>query len=59
VFLTRGQRLPTTAVDSRGQWRALTWVQVADIARTAVTAMTGAAPGVHDYIATLEAYHRV
>lgn len=59
VFLTRGQRLPTTAVDSRGQWRALTWEQVADIARTAVGPMTGAAPGVHDYIATLEAYHRV
>ncbi|MGY1751497.1 PD-(D/E)XK nuclease family protein [Blastococcus sp. SYSU D01042] len=59
VFLTRGQRPPTTAVDSRGQWRALTWEQVADIARAAATSMTGAAPGVHDYIATLEAYHRV
>ena len=59
VFLTRGQRLPTTAVDSRGQWRALTWEQVADIARVAATSMTGAAPGVHDYIATLEAYHHV
>ncbi|SEO59933.1 PD-(D/E)XK nuclease family protein [Trujillonella endophytica] len=59
VFLTRGQRLPTTAVDSHGQWRALTWEQVADIARTAVSTRTGAAPGVHDYIATLEAYHRV
>ncbi|MGY1914403.1 PD-(D/E)XK nuclease family protein [Blastococcus sp. SYSU DS0973] len=59
VFLTRGQRSPTTAVDSRGQWRAVTWEQVADIARAAATSMTGAAPGVHDYIATLEAYHRV
>ncbi|MGY1985393.1 PD-(D/E)XK nuclease family protein [Blastococcus sp. SYSU DS0669] len=59
VFLTRGRRLPTTAVDSRGQWRALTWEQVADLARAAVNSMTGAAPGVHDYITTLEAYHRV
>jgi hypothetical protein len=59
VFLTRGQRLPTTAVESRGRWRALTWEQVAEIARTAATPMTRAAPGVHDYIATLEAYHRV
>ncbi|WP_166503551.1 PD-(D/E)XK nuclease family protein [Modestobacter italicus] len=59
VFLTRGQRLPTTAVDSRGRWRALTWEQVAGIARTAATLITGVAPGVHDYIATLEAYHRV
>jgi hypothetical protein len=59
VFLTRGQRLPTTAVHSRGQWRGLTWEKVADITRAAATSMTGAAPGVHDYIATLEAYHRV
>ncbi|TYP86910.1 PD-(D/E)XK nuclease superfamily protein [Blastococcus xanthinilyticus] len=59
VFLTRGPQLQTTAEDSRGQWRALTWAQVADIARAAATSMPGAAPGVHDYIATLEAYHRV
>ncbi|TFV52856.1 PD-(D/E)XK nuclease family protein [Blastococcus sp. TF02A_35] len=28
VFLTRGRRLPITAVESRGHWRALTWEQV-------------------------------
>ncbi len=59
VFLTRGQRVPITAVDSRGQWRWLSWRQVADIARTAAGSMAGIAPGVYDYIATLEAYHRV
>jgi hypothetical protein len=59
VFLTRGQRTPISAVDSRGHWRELTWEQVADIARVCATSTTGAASGVYDYIATLEAYHRV
>lgn len=59
VFLTRGKRVPTTAVDSSGHWLPLTWQQVADIALGAANSMAGAAPGVYDYIATLEAYHRV
>ncbi len=59
VFLTRGQREQTTARHSRGHWHGLTWQQVADIIRTAADATTGVAPGVHDYLGTLEAYHRV
>jgi len=59
VFLTRGERVPTTAVDSSGHWQELTWQQVAEVALAAANSMAGVAPGVHDYIATLEAYHRV
>lgn len=59
VFLSRGQRDPMTAVTSRGQWRSLTWHEVAGLARAAATSTPGAAAGVHDYIATLEAYHNV
>ena len=59
VFLTRGPQTPISAVDSRERWEALAWQQVAVMAREAATAMTGVAPGVYDYIATLEAYHRV
>lgn len=59
VFLTRGQRDQQTADSSAGEWKPLTWSQVAAIARTAASAKTGIAPGVHDYLATLEAYHRV
>ncbi|MGY1618177.1 PD-(D/E)XK nuclease family protein [Geodermatophilus sp. SYSU D00691] len=58
VFLTRGERLPLTAVASRAAWRGLTWRKVAEIARTVAGPIAGVAPGVHDYIATLEAYHR-
>ncbi len=59
VFLTRGTPRPISAVDSRDRWQNLTWHEVAGIARAAIASMTGAAPGVHDYIATLEAYHHV
>jgi hypothetical protein len=58
VFLTRGERLPLTAVASRSAWRGLTWREIAEIGRTAAEPIVGVAPGVHDYIATLEAYHR-
>ncbi|WP_324276373.1 PD-(D/E)XK nuclease family protein [Blastococcus brunescens] len=58
VFLARGERLPLTAVASRTAWSGLTWREVAEIARTAAGPMAEVAPGVHDYIATLEAYHR-
>jgi hypothetical protein len=58
VFLTRGERLPMTAVASRDAWRGLTWRQVAVLARTVAEPIARAAPGVYDYLATLEAYHR-
>ncbi|MGY1669769.1 PD-(D/E)XK nuclease family protein [Geodermatophilus sp. SYSU D00710] len=59
VFLTRGQRAQITARHSRGHWHGLTWQQVANRIRTAADTTTGVAPGVHDYLGTLEAYHRV
>lgn len=59
VFLTRGQRAQKTARHSRGHWQGMTWRQLADLIRDAVGARTGVAPGVHDYLNTLEAYHRV
>lgn len=59
VFLTRGQRAQKTARHSRGLWRGVTWRQVANMIREAADLRTGVAPGVHDYLDTLEAYHRV
>lgn len=59
VFLTRGQRAPTTAATSDGNWKPLTWEQVAEVAAAMVRSRAGVAPGVHDYITTLESYHRV
>lgn len=59
VFLTRGQRAQTTARSSRGLWHGVTWRQVANMIRDAADVRTGVAPGVHDYLSTLEAYHRV
>lgn len=58
VFLTHGLREAITAVDSRNQWQPLTWHQVAVIVRAAATSVAEAAPGVYDYIATLQAHHR-
>lgn len=58
VFLTRGQRPPTTAVASLEAWLRLTWREVGAIARAAAEPVPDAAPGVYDYIDTLEAYHR-
>lgn len=58
VFLTRGERMPMTAVASRDAWCGLTWRQVAVLARAAAGSIARAAPGVYDYLATLEAYHR-
>ena len=57
VFLTRGRREATTAVVSHGQWQGLTWLQIARIVRAATADRTHVAPGVYDYIETLEAYH--
>ena len=59
VFLTRGVREEKTAVDSAGRWKHMTWRDVARIARMAVDESSAPAPGVRDYITTLEAYHRV
>lgn len=59
VFLSRGARQPLTAKTSAGQWRPLTWRDVADLVRAAAAAAPAPAPGVHDYIATLEAFHSV
>lgn len=59
IFLTRGARVPTTAVTSEGLWRSLTWRTVARHTRAAVDDCPSPAPGVRDYITTLEAYHGV
>jgi hypothetical protein len=57
AFLTRGSRLPVTAVASIASWRNLSWARVAELANGALAASVHPAPGVHDYIDTLEAYH--
>jgi hypothetical protein len=59
VFLTRGARSPRTAKESREFWRLLTWEDIASLVETAALDVPGVAPGVHEYISTLEAYHRV
>jgi hypothetical protein len=59
VFLTRGHTTPVTAVNSAEHWHNQTWRQVAAIIRTAVAEADTAAiaPGVHDYVTTLELFH--
>jgi len=59
VFLTRGVREMRTARRSSEAWQPLTWEQVALLIVTALRAAPRAAPGVTDYLTTLEAYHRV
>ncbi|WP_187770101.1 MULTISPECIES: hypothetical protein [Aeromicrobium] len=59
VFLTRGRREAMTAAHTASHWTALTWSDVGRIARTAIGVDSTVAPGVLDYLATLEAYHRV
>lgn len=56
VFLTRTGRLPRTAVDSEGRWKAITWRTLAAIIREAIRARAEAAPGAKDLLATLELY---
>jgi hypothetical protein len=59
VFLTRGERQPVTAVESADLWHNRTWRQVAAFIRAAVAKTDAAAiaPGVHDYVTTLEIFH--
>lgn len=57
IFLTRGERPPTTARAGGAQWHALTWTDVASIVQRATDVSTGAAPGVEEFRATLEEYH--
>jgi len=57
VFLTRGERRPVTAESSASHWRPLTWQRVAAIVRAAASDGIEVAPGVHDYLTTLEVYH--
>ena len=59
LFLTRGQRSAVSAVISKGAWQHLSWADVARLSRAAAASRADVAPGVRDYIATLEAYHRV
>lgn len=58
LYLTRTRAAPLTAVDSADAWQQLTWSDVARLGRT-VVAQDDVAPGVHDYIVTLEEYHSV
>lgn len=59
VFLTRGRRTAESAGVHSEHWDALTWQQVSEIAREACGEVAHVAPGVHEYINTLEAYHHV
>ncbi len=59
VFLTSGSRVPYTNVKSHDRWTLLTWSDVADCLSQVITGRSGIAPGVHEYLATLEAYHHV
>lgn len=57
VFLTRRRYKPVTAVDSHDKWRSLTWADVAKWLRHACSTTDGVAPGVRDYLTTLEVHH--
>lgn len=59
VFLARGHRQPITDVDSRGRWRTLAWADVASIVKVAASGKSNIAPGVYEYVETLEAHHYV
>lgn len=59
VFLTRGTRAPLTAVDSAGEWVALSWRQIARMVRAAAASGAAPAPGALEYATTLEVYHDV
>lgn len=56
VFLTRGRRRPRSAGESATLWRNVTWERIAQIGRDAVPGRP-TAPGVLDYLTTLEVYH--
>ncbi|MEV7984365.1 PD-(D/E)XK nuclease family protein [Micromonospora sp. NPDC085948] len=59
VFLTRGERQPVTARESADHWHNHTWRQVAAFIRAALVKKDAAtiAPGLHDYLMTLEIFH--
>lgn len=59
VFLTRGAREMRSAHRTADAWQPMTWQDVAALLRSAVRAAPRPAPGVLDYLTTLEAYHRV
>lgn len=59
VFLTRGRRRSTTDIDSRGRWATLAWAEVAAIVKAAASGKSNVAPGVYEYVETLEAHHNV
>lgn len=59
VFLTRGARALKSAERTADAWQSLTWEDVAALIRDAVRTSASPAPGVRDYLTTLEAYHRV
>ena len=54
VFLTPRRRPPVTAEDSLDRWRAISWSDLADLARAAAAAADQPAPGVLDVVATWE-----
>lgn len=58
VFLTRGHRVPTTARPDGAHWHGLSWADVAHVTRRAAEDSPDPAPGVWEYVETLEAYHR-
>ena len=59
VFLTRGTRAAVSNVVSGEAWRSLTWAEVARLVRHATDERPDISPGAQEYLATLEAYHRV
>lgn len=57
VFLTRTAREFKTASLSRERWTPLLWRDVARIVREATAGQGDVAPGVYDYLETLEVFH--
>jgi hypothetical protein len=58
VYLTRDRREAVSAATTADAWKSLTWAEVARIARISMSSSDNPAPGVYDYLSTLEAYHR-
>jgi hypothetical protein len=56
VFLTRTGVAPATALRSHTRWRTLTWSRVAALLDEVTRARDGWAPGVAEYLSTLEIY---
>jgi hypothetical protein len=56
IFLTPDGRTPTTAHDSREQWTGLAWREVAKTLEDIVDDHVDCAPGVRDFLETLQRY---